>query len=75
MVKGVIMKNWKYINFEQRKMIVSCITHNKNSCEIAAILNVDPTSISKEVKKIVPYPNMAIPLNNGFIEQMALCLH
>ena len=45
------MKNWKHINFEQRKMIVSCITHNKKLCEIAAILNVDPTSISKEVKR------------------------
>ena len=51
MVKGVIIKNWKHINFEQRKMIVSCITHNKKLCEIAAILNVDPTSISKEVKR------------------------
>ena len=45
------MKKWKHINFEQRKAIVSGITHNKKLCEIASILNLDPTSISKEVKR------------------------
>ena len=45
------MKKWKHINFEQRKTIVSGITHNKKLCEIATILNLDPTSISKEVKR------------------------
>ena len=33
------------------KTIVSAITHNKKLCEIASILNLDPTSISKEVKR------------------------
>ena len=41
------MKKWKHINFEQRKAIVSGITHNKKLCEISAILGLDPTSISK----------------------------
>ena len=45
------MKKWKHINFEQRKAIVSGITHNKKLCEISAILGLDPTSISKEVKR------------------------
>ena len=51
MMKGEVMKKWKHINFEQRKTIVSGITHNKKLCEIATILNLDPTSISKEVKR------------------------
>jgi len=51
MVKGEVMKKWKHINFEQRKNIVSGISHNKKLCEIATILNLDPTSISKEVKR------------------------
>ena len=45
------MKKWKHINFEQRKSILSGIAHNKKLCEIASILNLDPTSISKEVKR------------------------
>ena len=45
------MKKWKHINFEQRKAIVSGITHNKKLCEISAILGLDPTSIPKEVKR------------------------
>ena len=51
MVKGEVMKKFKHINFEQRKTIVSGITHNKKLCEIAAILDLDPTSIYKEVKR------------------------
>lgn len=45
------MKKWKHINFEQRKTISFCISHNKKLCEIATILDLDPTSISKEVKR------------------------
>ena len=45
------MKKWKHINFEQRKTIASCISHNKKVCEIAIILGLDPTAISKEVKR------------------------
>ena len=44
-------KEWKHINFEQRKTISSSIAHNYKVKEIAEILDVDPTSISKEVKR------------------------
>lgn len=46
------MKNkWKHINFEQRKTISSCIKHNFKLIQIANLLELDPTSISKEVKR------------------------
>jgi len=45
------MKKWKHINFEQRKTITSGIAHNKKLYEIADMLNLDPTSVSKKVKR------------------------
>ena len=45
------MKKWKHINLEQRKTISTCIIHNTKLCNIASLLNLDPTSISKEVKR------------------------
>lgn len=44
-------KEWKHINFEQRKVIASGIAHNYKVKEIADTLGIDPTSISKEVKR------------------------
>jgi len=44
-------KSWKHINFEQRKTINSCIAHNLKLIRIGEILHIDPTSISKEVKR------------------------
>ena len=44
-------KNWKHINFEQRKTIRSSISHNLKLIQIAELLDLDPTSISKEVKR------------------------
>ena len=44
-------KSWKHINFEQRKIIASGIAHNYKVKEIADALDIDPTSISKEVKR------------------------
>ena len=43
--------NWKHINFEQRKTISSSIKHNFKLIQIAKLLDLDPTSISKEVKR------------------------
>lgn len=43
--------NWKHINFEQRKNIGSCIAHDLKLVQIGKLLNLDPTSISKEVKR------------------------
>lgn len=45
------MKKWKHINLENRKTICSGIAHNYKLVEIANILNFNPTSISKEVKR------------------------
>lgn len=55
------MKNWKHINLEQRKTIHSCISHKYKLIDIAYILNLDPTSISKEVKRnrIVDKPGVS----------------
>ena len=45
------MKNWKHINFEQRKTICSCVAHNYKVKDIGELLDLAPTSISKEVKR------------------------
>jgi transposase, IS30 family len=45
------MKKWKHINFEQRKTITSCISHEYKLKDIGNLLKLDPTSISKEVKR------------------------
>lgn len=44
-------RTWKHINFEQRKLISSGIAHNDKLIEIAKILDLDPRSISKEVRR------------------------
>ena len=43
------MKDWKHINFEQRKVMSPGISHNYKLKEIADTLGLNPTSISKEV--------------------------
>lgn len=45
------MKNWEHLNFEQRKIIASQLSHGAKLCEIAQLLDNDPTSISKEIKR------------------------
>ncbi|MDD6403173.1 MAG: helix-turn-helix domain-containing protein [Mollicutes bacterium] len=44
-------KTWKHINLEQRKLISSGIAHNDRLIEIAERLELDPRSISKEVRR------------------------
>ena len=43
--------NFKHINAEQRRVIVRMISDNKKLKDIASTLGLDPTSISKEVKR------------------------
>jgi len=52
------MKKWKHIDYDKRKSISSSIAHNRKVKDIAEVLLLDPTSISKEVKRnrIVVYP-------------------
>ena len=45
------MKKWKHISIDQRKVIASGISHNYKIKAIAESLGIDPTSISKEVKR------------------------
>lgn len=45
------MKKWKHINFEQRKTIASGIAHNMKVKDLGELLNLDPTGISREVKR------------------------
>lgn len=45
------MKKWKHINFEQRKTIASGIAHKMKLKDIAELLYLDPTGISREVKR------------------------
>jgi len=45
------MKKWKHINFEQRKTIASGISHMMKVKYLGEILNLDPTGISREVKR------------------------
>ncbi len=45
------MKEWKHLTYEQRKVISSGIAHQKKAKHIAESLGVDPTAVSKEVKR------------------------
>lgn len=45
------MQNWKHLTKDQRKTISNCLSHNYKLCEIAKLIGVDPTSISKEIKR------------------------
>ena len=45
------MKKWKHLTFEQRKVISSGIAHNYTAKSIGESLQIDPTSVSKEVKR------------------------
>ena len=45
------MKKWKHINFEQRKIISSQISKKAKLVEIADLLELYPTSVSKEIKR------------------------
>jgi len=52
-------RNWKHISFTQRKEINHLITKGCKAKEIGALLDLDPTSISKELKRnrILMYSN------------------
>ncbi len=57
------MKTWKHINVEQRKLIHSGIAHNNKLIEIATNLEIDPRSVSREVKRNripIDYPDGTI---------------
>ncbi len=45
------MKTWKHLSEENRKIIISCISHNKKLIEISYFICYDPRGISKEVKR------------------------
>jgi transposase, IS30 family len=45
------MTHWKHLNLEQRKSISNMLSKEYTCVEIADILQLDPTSISKELKR------------------------
>lgn len=45
------MKKWNHLNFEQRKIIVSSLAKKFKLNEIADLLDVDPSAISKEIRR------------------------
>lgn len=45
------MKKWKHINFDQRKTIASGVAHKMKVKDIAELLDLDPTGVSREVKR------------------------
>lgn len=45
------MKAWKHLNFEQRKIIVHLLAKRSKLCVIADLLQVDPSAVSKEIKR------------------------
>lgn len=57
------MKNWKHISLDQRKVICSGIANNYKLRVIANLIQMDPTSISKEVKR--NRHSITIGLNEG----------
>jgi len=61
------MKAWKHLNLEQRKIISQLLTHESKLCEIADLLNVDATSISKEIKR------NRIITRNGYKQVTKMC--
>lgn len=46
-----LMSHWKHLNFNQRKIIRSSISKGMKLCDVADLLDVDPTTISKEIKR------------------------
>ncbi len=55
----IMKNNWKHLTFEQRKVIVSGIAKSMKLKEIAELIDMDPTSVSKEVKRNrIPYKNV-----------------
>ncbi|HOJ45275.1 MAG TPA: helix-turn-helix domain-containing protein [Bacilli bacterium] len=45
------MKAWKHLNLEQRKLIARLLSRASKLCKISDLLNVDATSIAKEIKR------------------------
>lgn len=43
--------NWEQLNFNQRKIIGQLVSKKKKCKEIAELLNVDPSTVSKELKR------------------------
>jgi transposase, IS30 family len=48
---GRFMKHWKHLNFDQRKLIAHMLSKKYKLVEMADLLQVDASSISKEIKR------------------------
>ncbi|MDD4642257.1 MAG: helix-turn-helix domain-containing protein, partial [Erysipelotrichaceae bacterium] len=45
------MNNWKHLSIEQRKLISHLLSKHYRLVEMADLLQVDPSSVSKEIKR------------------------
>jgi IS30 family transposase len=50
-IGGNKMKHWKHLNLDQRKLISNMLSKSFKLVEIADILQMDPSSLSKELKR------------------------
>ena len=66
----LMKKNWKHISFEQRKVIASMIKSKAKLKDIGLALNLDSTSISKEIKR---NRTRLYPKNNPYLN-LKLCV-
>jgi transposase, IS30 family len=48
---GTFMKHWKHLNFDQRKLIAHMLSKKYKLVEMADLLQVDASSISKEIRR------------------------
>ena len=69
------MKDWKHLTFEQRKIISSGISHGYKLKDIGENLLVDPTSVSKEVKRNRIEISVGLKNNCKKNSKVALCLY
>ena len=42
---------WEHLTIEKRKIITNMLSQGARLCEIGNVLQMDPTSISKEIKR------------------------
>lgn len=62
----------EYLNFDQRKIINSCLSQNKKLCEIAALLDMVLLLFQKKLKEIeftIKVERKKCGLNTTFLER------
>lgn len=63
-------KHWKHLNFEQRKIINNALSKKLSCKEIGELIDVDPTTISKEIKRNRSLFNQGVTLTKQVCHQI-----